>query len=119
MVDYDELASRTLGKPCPPAVPSCSNHWDKDLTAEQRTEVTGLLRQLVEKNYRKNLNKGFYDIGGVLKDIHARKLYEAKGYGSFEAFLERYRAALVARLEDARPFFYPFKRILVWGRRDG
>jgi len=56
MVDYDELAKRTLGKPCPPTVPSCTNHWD-ELKPEQRTEVTGLLRQLVEKNYRKNLNK--------------------------------------------------------------
>ena len=56
MVDYDQLAMRTLGKPCPPSVPSCTNHWD-DMTAEQRTEVTGLLRKLVEKNYHKNLNK--------------------------------------------------------------
>jgi hypothetical protein len=39
--------------------------------------------------HRKNLNKGFFDIGGVLRDIQQRKLYEAKGYGSFEAFLER------------------------------
>jgi phospholipid transport system substrate-binding protein len=56
MVDYDELAKRTLGNPCPPSVPSCTNHWN-DLSAEQRTEVTGLLRKLVEKNYHKNLNK--------------------------------------------------------------
>jgi trans-aconitate 2-methyltransferase len=35
----------------------------------------------------------------------------------FAAFLERYRAVLMERLEDARPFFYPFKRILVWGAR--
>lgn len=56
MVDYDQLAMRTLGKPCPPTVPACTNHWD-ELTAEQRTEVTGLLRKLVEKNYHKNLNK--------------------------------------------------------------
>jgi phospholipid transport system substrate-binding protein len=56
MVDYEELSKRTLGKPCPPTVPSCTNHWD-DLTPEQRTEVTGLLRKLVEKNYHKNLNK--------------------------------------------------------------
>ena len=56
MVDYDELAKRTLGNPCPPSVPSCVNHWN-DLSAEQRTEVTGLLRKLVEKNYHKNLNK--------------------------------------------------------------
>lgn len=56
MVDYDELAKRTMGAPCPLTVPSCSNHW-KDLTPEQQREVTGLLKQLVEKNYRKNLMK--------------------------------------------------------------
>jgi ABC-type transporter MlaC component len=56
MVDYDQLSMRTLGKPCPPTVPSCTNHWD-DLTPEQRAEVTGLLRKLVEKNYHKNLDK--------------------------------------------------------------
>jgi ABC-type transporter MlaC component len=56
MVDYDQLSMRTLGKPCPPTVPQCTNHWD-DLTPDQRTEVTGLLRKLVEKNYHKNLNK--------------------------------------------------------------
>jgi hypothetical protein len=41
------------------------------------------------KGFRKNLNKGFYDIGVVLRDIQAKRLYEAKGFGSFEAFLER------------------------------
>ncbi len=41
------------------------------------------------KGFRKNLNKGFYDIGTVLRDIQAKRLYEAKGFGSFEAFLER------------------------------
>jgi hypothetical protein len=41
------------------------------------------------KGFRKNLAKGFYDIGGILREIQARKLYEAKGYGTFEAFLER------------------------------
>ena len=41
------------------------------------------------RSFRKNLNKGFFDIGAVLREIQQRKLYEAKGYGSFEAFLER------------------------------
>jgi ABC-type transporter MlaC component len=56
MVDYDELARRTLGKPCPASIPSCTNHWDQ-LNGDQQKEVTGLLRQLVEKNLRKNINK--------------------------------------------------------------
>lgn len=41
------------------------------------------------KGFRKNLPKGFFDIGIVLKDVQARRLYEAKGFGTFEAFLER------------------------------
>jgi ABC-type transporter MlaC component len=56
MVDYDELAKRTLGNPCPPKVPSCTNHWDT-VTPAQRAEVTALLKQLVEKNFHKNLLK--------------------------------------------------------------
>jgi trans-aconitate 2-methyltransferase len=32
-------------------------------------------------------------------------------------YLERYQAQLLPQLEDARPYFYPFKRILFWGRR--
>jgi hypothetical protein len=41
------------------------------------------------KALRKNLAKSFYEIGLVLRDIQAQKLYVAKGFGSFEAFLER------------------------------
>lgn len=35
----------------------------------------------------------------------------------FPAFLDRYRQALLPRLDDARPHFYPFKRILAWARK--
>ncbi len=38
---------------------------------------------------RTRLDKGFYEIGQVLSDIQNRELFQAKGYGSFEAFLER------------------------------
>lgn len=35
----------------------------------------------------------------------------------FERFLERYRSLLLERLAPARPFFFPFKRILCWAAR--
>ncbi len=35
----------------------------------------------------------------------------------FQQFLARYRAELLTQLEDRRPYFYPFKRILMWARR--
>jgi trans-aconitate 2-methyltransferase len=34
-----------------------------------------------------------------------------------EPFVEAYRRALLARLGEHTPYFYPFKRILMWGRR--
>jgi hypothetical protein len=46
------------------------------------------------KALRKNLQKGFFDIGTVLREIQAKRLFEAKGFGTFEAFLERETAEL-------------------------
>lgn len=36
---------------------------------------------------------------------------------TWERFLERYRERLLPRLADERPYFFPFKRILMWGRK--
>jgi hypothetical protein len=41
------------------------------------------------KQLRKNMAKSFFEIGLILRDIQQQKLYEAKGFGTFEAFLER------------------------------
>jgi ABC-type transporter MlaC component len=62
MVDYDELARRAFGLPCPTAEPGCTNHW-AELTDARKAEVSVKLKQLVQKNYRKNLVKTLdYDI---------------------------------------------------------
>jgi hypothetical protein len=55
-----------------------------------KQKISDLHNALVQiKGLRKNVQKTFYEIGNILKDIQARRLYVAKGYGSFEAFLER------------------------------
>jgi hypothetical protein len=41
------------------------------------------------RTLRKRLEKGFFEIGQVLGEIQQQELYLSKGYGSFEAFLER------------------------------
>ncbi len=46
------------------------------------------------KTFRKNLAKGFFDVGLVLREIQQKRLFEAKGFGTFEAFLERETAEL-------------------------
>lgn len=35
----------------------------------------------------------------------------------YDRFVDEYRRRLLAQLDEARPFFYPFKRILCWGQR--
>lgn len=61
-VDYDEMTRRTFGEPCHPSLPGCEDLWSK-LDEGQHKEVTDLLKQLVRKNYRKNLLKTLdYDI---------------------------------------------------------
>jgi ABC-type transporter MlaC component len=54
IVDYDAMAQRAFGQPC--AAAGCTNHWAQ-LTTAQQAEVRGLMRRLVEKNYKKNLAK--------------------------------------------------------------
>jgi ABC-type transporter MlaC component len=56
MVDYNEIAQRALGKPCPTTLPNCTNHWD-ELNDAQKKEVTELFKGLVEKKYRENAYK--------------------------------------------------------------
>lgn len=50
--------------------------------------------------------------GTLLTDYQARLDAE-----TFERFVQRYREVLGERFEDARPFFFPFPRILLWGRK--
>jgi phospholipid transport system substrate-binding protein len=62
MVDYDELTRRAFGQPCPASESGCTNDWTT-LTPAQQSEVGGLLKRLIQKNYQKNLEKTLdYDI---------------------------------------------------------
>jgi trans-aconitate 2-methyltransferase len=50
--------------------------------------------------------------GSLLTDYEKRLPAE-----KWPEFLERYRERLLPQLADTRPFFYPFKRVLLWGAR--
>jgi phospholipid transport system substrate-binding protein len=54
LVDYTVLARRAFGDPCPVGLSSCKNHW-AGFSDAQKSEVTELLKKLVQKNYKKNL----------------------------------------------------------------
>lgn len=59
--------------------------------AEQiKAKIAELYNQTQKiRTLRKRLDKGFFEIGEVLSEIQQQDLHQAKGYGSFEAFLER------------------------------
>lgn len=59
--------------------------------AEQiKAKISELYNQTQKiRTLRKRLDKGFFEIGEVLWEIQQQDLHQAKGYGSFEAFLER------------------------------
>jgi trans-aconitate 2-methyltransferase len=50
--------------------------------------------------------------GTLLTDYQARMPAE-----TFVTFLAAYRERLLPLLQDARPYFYAFKRVLMWGQR--
>ena len=50
--------------------------------------------------------------GSLLTDYRKRLSPE-----QYEAYLADYRARLLEELPDERPHLYPFKRLLLWGRK--
>jgi trans-aconitate 2-methyltransferase len=52
-------------------------------------------------------------VRGTLLTAYAKRLPAEL----FERFLDRYRERLLPRLDDGRPYRYPFKRVLLWARR--
>jgi len=52
-------------------------------------------------------------VKGTLLTDYRRRLSE----GEYEEFLGRYGELLAAELPDEQPFPFPFKRVLLWGRR--
>jgi phospholipid transport system substrate-binding protein len=61
-VDFDELTRRAFGEPCHSTRPNCADFWSQYSDA-QKAELRDLFRQVVQKNYRKNLLKTVdYDV---------------------------------------------------------
>jgi len=58
-----------------------------DEIKERLNELLRLTGQL--KALRKNLAKNFYEIGQILREVQAKKLFEPRGYTTFDAFIER------------------------------
>src|SRR3954470_6697497 len=84
----EEALARNLEPPKPGSARGTLRTPDDADSIKQRiTDLHGMLVRI--RTLRKNLNDGFFQIGNELKHIQEQKLYEAKGYHSFETFAER------------------------------
>ena len=83
-VDYDTFAERSLGHPCPPAVPGCTD-WTTKLKPEQVANLKSKLRLVLQKTYKRtikntlNYNVTYKSIKpGPLGDNRVRSIAQSK-----------------------------------------
>ncbi|MBM4360438.1 MAG: hypothetical protein FJ096_20215 [Deltaproteobacteria bacterium] len=84
----EELRKRNA-EPPPPGSARATLRTPKE--AEEIKERIGLFHQRVGtiNTLRKKLDKSFYEIGELLGELQTTRLFEAKGYATFESFLDR------------------------------
>lgn len=78
---------------------------------------SGFSEQHVRLQVYGHLMPSTVDVVEWLKGSYLTPFRQALTPDLYEEFLGRYRSRLVAALGDQQPYFYPFKRILCWGRR--
>ena len=82
-------ARARAAEPAPPGSARATIRVPND-AEEIKAKIAELHNQTQKiKTLRKRLDKEFFEIGLVLSEIQHDELYMAKGYGSFDAFLER------------------------------
>ncbi len=82
-------ARARAAEPAPPGSARATIRTPND--AEVIKERINSLSQLTHKirSLRKRLDKNFFEVGETLVEIQREELHKAKGYGTFDAFLER------------------------------
>ena len=76
----------------------------------------GFVRQLVRLQVYGQIMESIDGAIEWVKGTNLTRVRRSVPEATYEAFLDTYRARLRERLGDPRPYFYPFKRILFWGR---
>jgi hypothetical protein len=88
--------------PAPAAAAEADTEAELEASTEERSSRSGLTKSELKAQFAKlsaataqigvlkrTLSKSFVDVGTLLNQIRSERLYEVKGYGSFESFVER------------------------------
>jgi trans-aconitate 2-methyltransferase len=110
-----ELAQELLDDPPPDVV--TQNVLAPEIYAGLLDEL-GFRRQHVRLQVYVHHLPSTSDVVDWVKGTTLTRFKEPLGDAGWNRFIELYRERLLAELGDRSPFVYPFKRILIWGRRD-
>ena len=89
------IAARRRARASPGSVRTAAARKTRTRSGSQQERAQGAVRQAVRcdradrRLQARRSNKSFFDIGVLLNQIRNERLYEVKGYGSFESFVER------------------------------
>jgi trans-aconitate 2-methyltransferase len=89
------------------------------LRPEQYAEILhdlGFARQHVRLQVYGHVLDSSADVVEWVKGTSLTRFKPVMADDDYERFVEEYRRRLLSELGERRPFFYPFKRILLWGR---
>jgi len=109
----DSLAAEWLGAEAPPD--PVVEHVEAPEWYSQTLYDLGLERQHVRMQVYGHLLDATADVVEWTKGTSLTRFKPLLAADRYEEFVDEYRRRLVAELGDRRPYFYTFKRILMWG----
>jgi trans-aconitate 2-methyltransferase len=108
------VAAEMMSEPPPDAV------GENVLTPERYATILhglGFDEQLVRLQVYAHRLATTSEVVEWVKGTTLTRFKQPLGKEGFEQFVARYRVRLLEELGDRAPYFYPFKRILMWARR--
>jgi trans-aconitate 2-methyltransferase len=112
-----ELAEEWLGSDAP-ADPVERNVLKPEQYA-QALHTLGFTEQHVRLQVYGHLLASTAEVVEWVKGTSLTRFKASMDSPTYGRFVDAYRRRLIEQLGDRSPFFYPFKRILFWGRRPG
>ena len=109
-----ELAAELLGDP--PSDPVATNVLTPEAYVSLLDEM-GCSDQHVRLQVYAHHLVSTADVVEWLKGTTLTRFKEVLGSDGWDDFIEQYRGRLLAVLGDRSPYLFPFKRLLLWGRR--
>lgn len=102
----------------PPDDPVATNVMGPEKYSELLHEL-GFERQHVRLQVYGHLLESSRDVVEWVKGTTLTRFKSLLSAEMYDDFLFDYRSRLLDTIGDRKPYFYPFKRILIWGRRPG